>query len=102
MVYDNLRADKTISLNRIFSEADFSKLKAAERSFVFYKKLNIRPLWTIEEVWDLKDERKLDPTATTIAKPINLPRNEENNENKLDRTINRNNPTNLPKRDVRR
>ncbi|MDH1884075.1 hypothetical protein ACTS9T_00790 [Empedobacter falsenii] len=34
LVYDNLRADKTISLNRIFSEADFSKLKTIEMTFL--------------------------------------------------------------------
>jgi len=34
LVYDNLRADKTISLNRIFSEADFFKLKTIEMNFL--------------------------------------------------------------------
>lgn len=88
--------------NGFYDDSDFSILKDAEPVFVFYKKLNIRPLWTIEETWDLKDERKLDPSATTISKPTNLPNNEENERNKLDRSSNGFNSTNQSTKELRR
>lgn len=47
--------------------ADLSTGTFAEDAFVFYKGINVRPLWEIREEWDLTDTRKLDPS--TIPKP---------------------------------
>lgn len=55
--------------NEFYDAADFTALQQAEPVYIFYKKINVRPLWEIVEDWDLKDERKLDPAATTISKP---------------------------------
>ena len=62
--------------NEYYDVSNFELLKDAEPSFVYYKKLNIRPLWEIVEDWDLKDDRKLDPAATTVSKPVNAPKNQ--------------------------
>lgn len=70
--------------NGFYDEADFSTLKDAEPTFIFYKKLNIRPLWEIVEDWDLKDERKLDPEATTVSKPVNALPKQDRNKNQLE------------------
>ncbi len=77
--------------------ADFTQRKFAEDVYIFHKKINIRPLWTLEEDWDLKDKRKLDlqkPATSSPAKPTeatqpnrnNLPNINQNRDGNLIRT----------------
>ena len=47
--------------NGLWEGADFQNEIFAEDAYIFYKKINARPLWEIVEPWDLTDPRKLDP-----------------------------------------
>ncbi len=59
--------------------SDLSSGTFAEDAYVFYKGINVRPLWEIREEWDLTDTRKLDPA--TIPKPeVKAPVEEEPDE----------------------
>ncbi len=49
--------------NNYWDRADFINGIFAEESYIFYKKVNVRPLWEMVEDWDLKDTRKLNVTA---------------------------------------
>ena len=91
-----------VNENGSYDEADLSLLIDAEPTFVFYKKLNIRPLWEIVEEWDLKDTRKLDPSATTISKPVDNQKNEQNNKNKLENRTTGSGAVLTPANEVRR
>lgn len=88
--------------NGFYDDADFGQLKDAEAAFVFYKKLNIRPLWEIVEDWDLKDERKLDPAATTISKPVNTPKKQDRDKKQLENSRTGNGAVLTPDRELRR
>ena len=55
--------------NGHWDEADFLNQQFAEDAFIFYKKVNIRPLWELVEDWDLKDTRRLDPVKPESTAP---------------------------------
>ncbi len=55
--------------NGHWDEADFLNQQFAEDAYIFYKKVNIRPLWELVEDWDLKDTRKLDPVKPESTAP---------------------------------
>lgn len=42
--------------NGYWDEADFATKTYAEKVFVFSKEINVRPLWTIEENWELNQQ----------------------------------------------
>lgn len=58
--------------------ADFKNGIFAEEVYIFYKKINARPLWELVEDWDLKDTRKLDPQKPETSKPQNVPPKQRN------------------------
>ncbi|MDF0719306.1 Ig-like domain-containing protein [Kaistella sp. PBT33-4] len=55
--------------NGHWDEADFLNQQFAEDAYIFYKKVNIRPLWELVEDWDLKDTRRLDPVKPESTAP---------------------------------
>ncbi len=61
--------------NGHWDEADFLNQQFAEDAYIFYKKVNIRPLWELVEDWDLKDTRKLDPVKPESTAPQATPSN---------------------------
>lgn len=61
--------------NGHWDEADFLNQQFAEDAYIFYKKVNIRPLWELVEDWDLKDTRKLDPIKPESTTPQATPAN---------------------------
>lgn len=68
--------------NKNWDGADFLKEVFSEDVFVFYKKINIRPLWTLEEDWDLNDKKRLDlqkPATSNTPQKSDKPNDNRNN-----------------------
>lgn len=53
--------------NEFWDAASLEKMEFAEKSYLFYKTLNVRPLWEIVEDWDLNSTQKL---QRVIPSPI--------------------------------
>ena len=78
--------------NEFWDVADFETKTFAEDAYLFYKLVNARPLWEIQEDWDLTDQRKLEVKAKSTAKPANQQNNESKN-NQNNNNINTQNNT---------
>lgn len=55
--------------NNYWDRTDFSNGKLAEPSFIFFKRINVRPLWELVEDWDLQDKRRLNVTSPAVSQP---------------------------------
>lgn len=53
--------------NKYWDESDFLNDIFAEDSYVFYKTVLAKPLWDMNENWDLKDTRTLDSPKSATA-----------------------------------
>lgn len=63
--------------NGFWDAANLEKQEYAEKSFMFYKILAIRPLWEMVEEWDLNTDKKLEQT---IKPPVNTTTPNKNKE----------------------
>lgn len=63
--------------NEFWDAANLEKQVFAEKSIVFYKILNIRPLWQIVEDWDLNSKKKLTSTIKSTIQNNNSSKKEQ-------------------------
>lgn len=72
--------------NKFWDAANLEKKIFAEKAYVFYKILNIRPLWEMVEDWDLKTEKKLKSTIKSTT-----PKNDKSSKKNKDDLFKNNN-----------